>query len=300
MWGRHHGGVPVGVIDVGSNTVRVLVTDGEHTLLSEREMLRLGADIELHGTIPQEKLERTASVVSRLTTDARAAGAEAIEVLITSPGRQAGNGEELRDVVATASSCPARILSASEEGQLAFLGALSAASQPANRRVAVIDVGGGSAQVVVGTRADGPVWVRSIDLGSQRLTSRMLSEDPPGAEAVAAACDEVERYLEDFDPPLPRIALAVGGSARALKRIVGPRLGERRARRRARAARGDADREARRAATESTRTARERSPQATVILAELQHRLGVSMRVVREGLRDGAVLALAAEHAAAA
>lgn len=299
MWGRHHGGVPVGVIDVGSNTVRVLVTDGEHTLLSEREMLRLGADIELHGTIPQEKLERTGSVVSRLTTDARAAGAEAIEVLITSPGRQAGNGAELRDVVATASSCPARILSASEEGQLAFLGALSAASQPANRRVAVIDVGGGSAQVVVGTRADGPVWVRSIDLGSQRLTSRMLSEDPPGAEAVAAACDEVDRYLEDFDPPLPRIALAVGGSARALKRIAGPRLGEHELE----------DALALLAETPIAKLSRRYGidedrartlAAGTVILAELQHRLGVSMRVVRKGLRDGAVLALAAEHAAAA
>jgi exopolyphosphatase / guanosine-5'-triphosphate,3'-diphosphate pyrophosphatase len=299
VWARHHGGVPVGVVDVGSNTVRVLVTDGERTLLSEREMLRLGADIELHGTIPAEKLARTAAVVSRLAADAHRAGAEAVEVLITSPGRQAANGAELRDVIAASSNCPARILDANEEGQLAFLGALSAASQPASRRVAVIDVGGGSAQVVVGTRSEGPQWVRSIDLGSQRLTSRMLAQDPPGAEAVAAACDEVDRYLEDFDPPIPRTALAVGGSARALKRIAGARLGEHE--------------------LEDALTLLAETPLAklsrrydidedrartlaagTVILAELQHRLGTSMRVVRKGLRDGAVLALAAEHAAAA
>ena len=91
------------------------------------------------------------------------------------PGRQAANGAELREVIAGASGCPARILSANEEGQLAFIGALSAASQPASQRVAVVDVVRGSAQVVVGTRSDGPLWVRSIDLGSQRLTSRMLA-----------------------------------------------------------------------------------------------------------------------------
>lgn len=299
MWGRHHGGVPVGVVDVGSNTVRVLVTDGENTLLSEREMLRLGADIELHGAIPAEKLERTAAVVSRLAAKARAAGAEAVEVLITSPGRQASNGAELRDVVAGASKCPARILTAGEEGELAFLGALSAASQPASRRVAVVDVGGGSAQVVVGTRRDGPQWTRSIDLGSQRLTSRMLSADPPGAEAVAAACDEVDRYLEGLDAPLARTALAVGGSARAVKRIVGPRLG----------AHELEDALALLGETPIAKLSRrydideERArtlAAGTVILAELQHRLGVSLRVVRKGLRDGAVLALAAEHAAAA
>lgn len=291
--------MPVGVVDVGSNTVRVLVTDGEHTLLSEREMLRLGADIEQHGTIPPEKLAETAAVVARLTADARTAGAEAIEVLITSPGRQAGNGAELRDVVAAASSCSARILTANEEGQLAFIGALSAASQPANRRVAVVDVGGGSAQVVVGTRRDGPQWVRSIDLGSQRLTSRMLSADPPGADAVAAACDEVDRYLEGFDPPLPRTALAVGGSARALKRIAGARLGEHELE----------DALALLAETPIAKLARRYGidedrartlAAGTVILAELQHRLGTSMKVVRRGLRDGAVLALAAERAAAA
>jgi exopolyphosphatase / guanosine-5'-triphosphate,3'-diphosphate pyrophosphatase len=284
---------------VGSNTVRVLVTDGESTLLSEREMLRLGADIELHGAIPAEKLERTAAVVSRLTAKARAAGAEAVEVLITSPGRQASNGGELRDVVASASECPARILTANEEGELAFLGALSAASQPASRRVAVVDVGGGSAQVVVGTRRDGPQWTRSIDLGSQRLTSRMLSNDPPGAEAVAAACDEVDRYLEDLDAPLVRTALAVGGSARAVKRIAGARLGEHELE----------DALALLAETPIAKLSRRYGidedrartlTAGTVILAELQHRLGVSMRVVRKGLRDGAVLALAAEHAAAA
>ena len=224
MWGRHHVHVPVGVVDVGSNTVRVLVSEAGRTLLSEREMLRLGADIELHGEIPREKLALTAAVVARFVTDARAVGAAAVEILIASPGRQAANGAELAARLEAAAGCPARILSSIEEGRLAFVGALSCAGITGGRTVAVVDVGGGSAQIVVGSRKVGPTWARSIDLGSQRLTSRLLPHDPAGHSAIEAARAEVGRYLEGFDPPSPRTTLAVGGSARALKRILGGRI----------------------------------------------------------------------------
>ena len=299
MWGRHHVDVPVGVVDVGSNTVRLLVSENGRTLLSERAMLRLGADIERHGAIPEEKLAQTASVVAGLVADARSAGVEAIEILIASPGRQAANGAELADRLERASSCSARILSSVEEGQLAFVGALSCARITGWRDVAVVDVGGGSAQVVVGSRKTGPVWSRSIDLGSQRLTSRLLSQDPPGAEAMLHAREEVERYLVDFDPPEPRTTLAVGGSARALKRLVGGRI--------------DAveleDALAQLATTPTAVLSRqygigeERArtlPAGAVIFAALQQRLGTPLKVQRGGLREGALLTLAAEVAVAA
>jgi exopolyphosphatase/guanosine-5'-triphosphate,3'-diphosphate pyrophosphatase len=299
VWGRHHVDVPVGVVDVGSNTVRVLVSEGRRTLLSEREMLRLGADIELHGEIPEQKLELTASIVAGFVADARAVGAEAIEILIASPGRQAANGAELAERLHRTAACPARILTAVEEGHLAFLGALACAGIPGGRTVAVVDVGGGSAQLVVGSRKNGAAWTRSIDLGSQRLTSRLLSEDPPGSDAIAAARAEVESYLIGVDPPPPRTTLAVGGSARALKRIVGSRIG---------AAELD-DALAQLASTPTAAVARrygigeERArtlPAGAVIFAEIQHLLGTPLKVQRGGLREGAVLALAAEHALAA
>ena len=99
LWGRHHVDVPVGVVDVGSNTVRVLVSEGGHTILSERDMLHLGADIERHGAIPKEKIALTAAVVGQFVRDAHSAGATAVEVLIASPGRQAENGQELAHVL---------------------------------------------------------------------------------------------------------------------------------------------------------------------------------------------------------
>ena len=299
MWGRHHVGVPVGVVDVGSNTVRLFVTQNGHALLSERAMLRLGADIERYGTIPEEKLAQTVSVVAGLVAHARSAGVDAMEILIASPGRQAANGAELAERIQRAAACRTRILSSVEEGQLAFVGALSGSRITGWRTVAVVDVGGGSAQVVVGSRKKGPVWSRSIDLGSQRLTSRLLSADPPGERAIEAARAEVERYLEGFDPPAPRMTLAVGGSVRALKRIVGGRIGE-------------AELEDALEQLASTPTAvlagryaigeaRARTlPAGAVILAALQKRLGSPLKVQRGGLREGALLTLAAEHAVAA
>jgi exopolyphosphatase/guanosine-5'-triphosphate,3'-diphosphate pyrophosphatase len=261
-------------------------------------MLRLGAEVEKYGRISDAKLAQTAEVVRRFADLARAEGATEIDLLITSPGRQAQNGEELVEVLGAAANCDARILTSLEEGLLAFDGALSVAVPPAGRLVAVVDVGGGSAQVVVGSRRDGPVWARSIDIGSQRLTSRMLGGDPPGLEALASARAEVDHYLEDFDAPLPRVTLAVGGSARALKRLVGSKLD-------AEALAGVID------LLGTTSSAllideygvdpdRVRTMAAgAVILSEIQERLGTPLKVVRAGLREGALLDLHERRAAA-
>ena len=288
----------VGVIDVGSNTVRLVVEDGGRQVISRREMLHLGADVELHDSIPREKLAAAARLVGSYADAARAAGVVDLAVLITSPGRQAANGNELLAVLASAADCPTRILSAAEEAQLGFLGALAVAAPPGRRRVAVVDVGGGSAQVVVGTRRGGPEWLRSIDLGSQRLTSRMLGGDPPGHAAIGAARAEAGRYLHEFEPPEPSLALAVGGSARALKRIVGATLGSEE--------------------LEEALTVLAEMPAAEVvsrfdidadrigtltagaaILAELQACLATPLHVVRGGVREGALLELTDRRAAA-
>jgi len=296
---RHHLDVPIGVIDVGSNTVRLLVSQHGRTLLSKREMLRLGADIEQHGEIPVAKLDLTESVVKRFAEDARSAGADVLEILIASPGRQAGNGALLAQRLERASRSRTRILTALEEGHLAFLGALSCAGVAGRHTIAVVDVGGGSAQIVTGTRKGGPTWARSIDLGSQRLTSRILSEDPPGAPAVSTARIEVDRYLAGLDPPPARALLAVGGSARALKRIVGGQITA-----------AELENALDLLATTPTGVlarryrideGRARTLLAgAVIFSAIQKVLGIPLDVQRGGLREGAVLALAARHAAAA
>lgn len=290
--------MPVGVVDVGSNTVRLLVARGGEPLLSLRETLGLGECVERLGHIPPAKLAETGAVVANFVDAAWSEGVVQLEVLITSPGRQASNGTELLAAIRATAAAPARILSAEEEGRLAFAGALAAIGGSPARRVAVVDVGGGSAQVVVGSRRRGVEWFRSIDLGSRRLTSRLLSDDPPGAEAIASAQAEVEGLLGDFTSPEPRAVVAVGGSARALRRIVGGRLGSDEL--------ANATAILARTPHDELVTRYDVNPQraltlagGAVILAVLQQHLGAPMKVVRAGLRDGALLELEERRAAA-
>ena len=220
MWGRHDEQIPIGVVDVGSNTVRLLVGRPGRPILTRRKMLGLGDDVERLGTISHAKFTMTCDVVRDYADTARAAGVRDLNVLITSPGRQAANGRQLADAVERAAGFPAHILSAADEARLAFVGAVEAVAPPARRKVAVVDVGGGSAQLAVGTRGSGPEWIHSIDLGAQRLTTRLLLGDPPGPAAVEAARREASAALADLAPPELSTAYAVGGSARGLKRIA--------------------------------------------------------------------------------
>jgi exopolyphosphatase/guanosine-5'-triphosphate,3'-diphosphate pyrophosphatase len=284
--------MPVGVIDVGSNTVRLNVSDDGEEVHREKVMVRLGDAIERTGSVPEAKLDETSALIERFVEDARELGVDRLEILVTSPGRQAANGGELISRIEAASGgVPVRLLSAQEEGRLGFLGAIAGTRGPARRLVAVCDVGGGSSQVAVGTRRDGLAWVRSIDIGSMRLTSRLLEDDPPGDAAVARARAEVDRLLEGFLPPAPETALAVGGSARALRSIVGSVLGA-----------DELDEVAgilaRTKAAEISALygidpERDRTLAAgAVILGALQERLHVPLRVVRGGVREGAALEL--------
>jgi exopolyphosphatase / guanosine-5'-triphosphate,3'-diphosphate pyrophosphatase len=294
--------VKVGIVDVGSNTVRLLVARRQRgelvALREEREHLFLGEDVERDGWLSSARIEEAARCADGYTRSARSLGARAVEVIVTAPGRQSANGDELVRRLAAATGAPVRVLTADEEGRLAFAGATaSAGSLPAT--VAVCDVGGGSAEAVVGTRAGGPAWSRSLDIGAVRLTERFLVGDPPNLRALVAATVEVERHLEGFAPPLPQAALATGGTARALRKLVGAELEAeefdaalgilgKRSSAKVEKIFGLHEHRARTLAA------------GTVILSCLQARLGVPLEVSRAGLREGAALGLLDELAASA
>jgi exopolyphosphatase/guanosine-5'-triphosphate,3'-diphosphate pyrophosphatase len=289
----------VAVVDVGSNTVRLHVSHDGAAVYGEKAMLGLGEPVERQGSIPERKLAAVSARVAGYVSTARRLGADRIEVLVTSPGRQASNGGELLARLAASAGVPVRLLSAAEEARLAFLGATAALRGPADRLIAVCDVGGGSAQIAVGTRGSAPAWARSIDVGSMRLASRFLAEDPPGPDSVALARAEVHTYLEGVVPPLPRSALAVGGSARALRAVVGSsRLDARRLGRAveqlARTSRSEL------VAEHGLQPGRARTVAAgAVILEAIQERLNVDLRVARGGVREGAAFELERRRAAA-
>jgi exopolyphosphatase/guanosine-5'-triphosphate,3'-diphosphate pyrophosphatase len=179
------------------------------------------------------------------------------------------------------------------------MGAAERARLHGQHVLAVCDVGGGSAQISVGTKQAGPTWVRSIDIGSMRLTARSLSADPPGESAMATARAEVDELLRDIAPPPAEIALAVGGSARALRAIAGNRLDEA----------GLAAACALLAITPADTLVRDYgvSPgrgktlaAGAVILSAIRDLLGLPLQVVRGGVREGAVLELESRRRAAA
>ena len=178
-------GMRVGVIDVGSNTVRLLVaTVGNghvRTVREERTHLGLGEELLRHGRIRRRKLDEVADVTGDYARIARKLGVRELETVVTAPGRQGDEPARLLDVLGRATAGEVRVVSAEEEGRLAFEGAVSRADT-GESVVAVCDVGGGSTELVVGTQLLGPAWVRSVDLGSLRLTAALLPGDPPTAE----------------------------------------------------------------------------------------------------------------------
>ncbi len=287
----------VGVIDVGSNTARLLVADVRdgvtRTVRETRAPIGLGDEIERRGAISQAKInEVTRAVVEGLAT-ARAVGVDDITVLVTSPGRQSVNGEELARSIVRMTGVRARLLSAAVEASLAYVGALATAPLAATN-VAVCDVGGGSAQIAIGSPYGAPTWIRSIDIGSLRLTRRHMESDPPRRRELAAARVELNALLADITPPAVEAALATGGTARSLQKLVGGTLG---------AAELEEALEivSRRKAKDVERTygiPRWRArllPAGTTILSAIQRRLEVELAVARGGLREGAALELA-EH----
>src|SRR5919204_359367 len=153
--------MPVAIIDVGSNTARLLVVErtaaGVEAVYEERAYLGLGSLIAEHGELPADAIRDTARCVAKYARRAQKLGAQEVDVLVTSPGRQTANGDELLAALAGAGAT-VRLLSTEEEGRLAFEGVLSVCG-PIEGLVAVCDVGGGSTQVVVGSADGGPAWI---------------------------------------------------------------------------------------------------------------------------------------------
>src|SRR5690348_13717362 len=141
----------VAVVDVGANTLRLLVATSNdqgriEPIREDRRQLGLGEELERsEGVIGEEKLEAAAAVARAHVRRARKIGAARIVVLVTSPGRQAANAAELVSALRGATDCEVRVLDADEEGSLAWFGAVAAAGE-LPQTIAVCDVGGGSAQ----------------------------------------------------------------------------------------------------------------------------------------------------------
>jgi exopolyphosphatase/guanosine-5'-triphosphate,3'-diphosphate pyrophosphatase len=273
----------IGVIDVGSNTTRLLVAsaerDGLVPLEKAKVRLSLGEEIERYGAVSAVHLAAAAKAVRELAAAARRKRVVSLDVFLTAPGRQAGNADELVAALSRAARLPVRVLTKEEEGSLAYRGAVLTADIPLPSRIAACDIGGASTEIAVGTPGGEPDWIESVDLGSVRLTAR-AGDMPAGAREAFGL----------LEPPAVEAALVVGGSARAARRLVGAKLGEEELAEALRLVDTCPPREiARRFGVDRARA--DILPAGVILLAEVQRKLGVPLRVCSGGIREGAVLA---------
>ena len=215
-------------IDIGSNTTRLLVADCEPERIvvvhQERVFTHIGGGRRPDGTIAPDKIAEVAEVVAAQLRTARELGSVDVRAVATAAIRRASNGPELAGAVRDASGLEVEILTWEEEARLAFVGAARAFGKVPEGELGVVDVGGGSSELVVGNVPDKVLWSASFALGSGDLARAYLHSDPPRPAELAAAADKVRTTLGELDVPRPAEAVAVGGSAASLCLMAGPTL----------------------------------------------------------------------------
>src|SRR5919107_1180019 len=162
-----------GAIDIGSNTTRLLVAEPEEgqlrKVMEQRAYTRIGKGASKNGKITAEKIAEVADVVATQVRLAQELGAEVVKTVATAAIREAKNRDKVVKQIEEAAGVEVQVLSDEEEGRLAFIGATKSLGHPIEGTVAVVDVGGGSSEVIFGTVSGGVSEVRSWKVGSGSL-----------------------------------------------------------------------------------------------------------------------------------
>jgi exopolyphosphatase/guanosine-5'-triphosphate,3'-diphosphate pyrophosphatase len=283
-------------IDIGSNTTRVLVADvedgGLREVLQRRAFTRLGKGLK-GGEIPREKIDEVARVVAEQRNLIEQLGADAMRVVATAAIRGAANQDEFAAAMRDDGGVDVEILDGGEEARLAFLGATRTLGQPLDGSVGVVDVGGGSTELAIGTVPEGATWSESFRIGSGLLTDAYRRSDPPSAAELHAMREHAVGVFEGLGLPAVDAAVAVGGSAASLRRLVGAVLDPESLQRAMRVLSADAsDEVARTFAIDRERVIL--MPAGLTVLDAASHALGRPLQIGRGGLREGILLELAA------
>jgi exopolyphosphatase/guanosine-5'-triphosphate,3'-diphosphate pyrophosphatase len=190
----------VAALDCGTNSTRLLiVSDGP--AVRRMRITRLGQGVDATGKLDAEAVERTLDALTEYRRLMDANDVTRSRLVATSAVRDAGNGGEFLVAASRIVGTPAELLDGEAEGSLAFAGATAALElDPA--RVAVIDIGGGSTELVVG---DGRVRAVSLDLGCVRVTERFFAHDPPTADELGAAARFIRAELDKAAGQLPEL-----------------------------------------------------------------------------------------------
>jgi exopolyphosphatase / guanosine-5'-triphosphate,3'-diphosphate pyrophosphatase len=208
------------IVDIGTNSTRLLiadVADGSLTELERRSIVtRLGEGVDATGALGEEPQQRVFRVLDSYAEAIEAHRCDARTAVMTSAVRDASNGAQFAATVRDRYGLEGRTLSGDEEARFTFLGASAAPAADADQPLVVIDIGGGSTELVVGRRGEVSFHV-STQVGVVRHTERHLHSDPPTADELDALARDTGPRFEDAVPADVRAgvhsAIAVAGTA---------------------------------------------------------------------------------------
>jgi len=217
----------VGAIDIGSNSIRLLVADvpaegNGHDLVTVAragESCRLARGLDQTGQVDGEMAERAAHLSAEFVRRARSLGAGYTLAGATAALRRATNGADVAALIGARTGVPVRILSGEEEARLVYQAVVSGLGSGARRSACIVfDLGGGSTEIVSGMGSQVGRWV-SLPFGAVNLTERFITSNPLNDSEMEAIDGEVERHLMHecaYMPETAPILAGVGGTVTVL------------------------------------------------------------------------------------
>ena len=187
-------------VDCGTNSTRLLISDGRSQIERHMRVTRLGAGVDRTGRLDPEAIERTLSVMRDYRVIMDRYEVAGVRIAATSASRDAANREDFFGPATEILGAAPELISGAEEAQLSFNGATRDLPPVAGRSL-VVDIGGGSTEFALGT--DELEASLSVDMGCVRMTEKFLHHDPPLAEELSNALSVVEQHLDDVAREVP-------------------------------------------------------------------------------------------------
>ena len=212
------------IIDVGTNSTKMLVVNGDVDIVRELRPSRLGEGLAATGSLSADAMSRTVGVIEAFVTQARDLGATDITVVGTAACRRASNTADFAAMVHERTGTDLIVISGEAEAELSFVGALRNLSPVAGNTL-VIDIGGGSTELTVGV--DRPYRAVSIPIGAVTATETDITTDPPRPEDLTNVIGAVQDELEEIGRLHPEMVTSqrVVGIAGTIVTVAAVELG---------------------------------------------------------------------------
>lgn len=192
------------IIDLGSTSSRLIIGSAQEVVARDAIITRMGSGLDPKMGLSDQTLARLRSALETFSSDIARHGADQVRVIATAAARELNDPEPLRALVEDVCHAELEIISGDEEGRLGFRGVSQAIDD--SGPLAVVDIGGRSTEVIVGSAGDGVLGSLSMDTGAAKISDEFFELDPPGPEALSAALSVVGLHLDDLSREVPLAA----------------------------------------------------------------------------------------------